>query len=149
MKESEFKKMPKFKKMAQYVKIRGLETSEIAMEKIAELADPLNSQSEFIGSITNPISGNGIFDSYDDFVAACREGLINLKFLKLTNIPTLIINAGIGDHSTGFSGYFNLLTGDQIIESCQSGEFEIYGDSNEISETAKKIDFIYNLKFRV
>ena len=143
MKESEFKKM------AQYVKISGLKTSEIAMEKIAKLADPLNSQSEFIGSITNPISGSGLFDSYDDFVTACREGLIKLKFLKLTHVPTLIINAGIGDNFTGFSGYFNLLTGDQIIESCQSGEFEIYGDVNEISETAKKIDFIYNLKFRV
>ena len=149
MKELEFKKMPKFKKMAQYVKISGLETSEIAMEKIAELADPLNPQSEFIGSITNPFSGSGLFDSYDDFVDACREGLINLKFLKLTNVPTLIINAGVGDHSMGFSGYFNLLTGDQIIESCQSGELEMYGDPNEISETAKKIDFIYNLKFIV
>lgn len=141
--------MPKFKKMAQYVKISGLKTNEIAMEKIAKLADPLNPKSEFIGSITNPITGNGLFDSYDDFVAACREGFIKLKFLKLTNVPTLIINAGIGWFLTGFSGYFNLLTGDQIIESCQSGEFEVYGYSHEISESAKKIDFIYNLRFRV
>ena len=146
-------KKSEFKKMAEYVNRHGgifsLITSEIAMERIAKLADPLNSESFFIGSIINPISGNRIFDSYDNFVEACHQAFIKLKFLKLTGVPTLIINAGVGDGFVGFSGYFNLETGDEILESCQAGEFEIYETSDRISESAKKIDFIYNLKFRI
>ena len=147
MKKSEFKKMAEY--VNRHGKRFGLKTSEIAMERIAKLADPLNTESFFLGSIINPISEDRIFDSYDNFVKACHDAFIKLKFLKLTNVPTLIINAGIGDDFMGFTGYFNLSTGDEIIESCQSGEFEVYGTFDRISKAAKKIDFIYNLKFRV